>query len=90
MPATVKMTLVVDARGHVLGAQLAAGTDRDKTAPALRLRCAEGQRAIDTTVPREILSLPGADLQSFLAEVRVHPTGKVQLPRLKVVRKGRK
>ena len=81
------LALIVDRQGRVLAAQLPAAADSEDAAerrPAVGLVFRDDQREVSIAVPREILNLPGPDLQRFFSEIRIRPDGEPQLPKLKI------
>lgn len=89
MSSTASIVAVVDLKGRVVGAQLAETPKQSGTTdyPAAGILPAEGQREVRINVPREILELPGPDLQRFLNHVKVHWPAEVELPEMEISNK---
>jgi len=88
MSSTVKMDALVDVAGRILAASLPndARASKTKDGPESRVEPVGGQRIVSFDVPREVLELPGPDLQRFLSEVRVGLSGEVSLPKITIVK----
>jgi hypothetical protein len=89
MVANEQAIVLTDANGRVVAAQLPGESNKvfEAQAPAGRLAALPGQRSFEIDIPREVLSLPGADLHRYLSEMKIHPDGHVELPQLTVKRR---
>ncbi|WP_323770407.1 hypothetical protein [Antarctobacter sp.] len=90
MSRQIKIQVIVDRDGRVLGARFPA--DRDEApqdnAPVACLRPGEGQRALEIEVPSEVAGLPGADMHRYFADVRISWPAEVTLPEVEIDRDG--
>jgi len=88
MPATTRLTLLVDAEGRVLAAELpgAEARARDAKTPAATLLPQAGQRIVQKTLSREVLALSGPSLHQVFSEAGLGPDGRLKLPRIRVER----
>jgi hypothetical protein len=93
MAASIKLTVIADADGRIVAAELpsrAAGAGaaaEGKDAPAARLVPLKGQHVLHVEVPREILDLPGRELHRFFARVQVRWPAEALVPKVKIARK---
>ena len=85
MAETVTLRAIVDLDGRVVGADLGA-EPRDEDDPAARLTPRDGKRVVHIDVPREVLELPGPDLEHFFSHVRVTWPAEVEIPEVEVKR----
>jgi hypothetical protein len=86
MAETVTLRAIVDLNGRVVGADLGA-QPRDEDDPAARLTPRDGKRVVHIDVPREVLELPGPDLEHFFSHVHVAWPAEVEIPRVEVKRR---
>jgi hypothetical protein len=92
MAATTKMAVLIDLNGKVLAAQLAkskAATDGNDPPSTAELIATDGQRVLSVEVPIEVASLTGPSLRAFFSQVRMTSPVDVELPKFKVVQKGK-
>jgi hypothetical protein len=85
MAETMTLRAIVDLDGRVVAADLGA-QPRDEDDPAARLIPRDGQRVVHIDVLREVLELPGPDLEHFFSHVSVTWPAEVEIPRVEVKR----
>ena len=92
MPGTVRLTLLVDMNGRIVGAELPSPPTKagEREPPSARILALAGQRTMVATFPREILQLSGPGLHRLFSETRVHHDGKVVMPKFPVKRKPKR
>jgi hypothetical protein len=89
MAATVTLLAIVDLDGRVVAADLgdqSGNQSREEDVPTARLIPRDGQRVVHIDVPREVLELPGPDLEHFFSHVRVTWPAEVEIPEVEVKR----
>jgi hypothetical protein len=89
MAETVTLLAIVDLDGRVVAADLgyqSGDQSREEDDPAAGLIPLDGQRVVHIDVPREVLEVPGPDLEHFFSHVRVTWPAEVQLPEVEVKR----